>query len=63
MEAGLEPGDVVVAVDGWLIDGRDDFGVRVRAVWPGTALVVDVLRNGEVPKSSLVTLPSSVPLW
>lgn len=45
--AGLEAGDVVVAVDGETIDGADDFVATLRALPVGASIQLVVVRDGE----------------
>jgi len=46
-EAGIEAGDVIVAVDGIPVAGIADVAAQVRANRPGDTVTVDVLRSGE----------------
>ena len=55
--AGVQPGDVVVAIDGKKVKNGDDFVRRVRKS-PGEPLVLSVLRDGK--KIDLTVLPASV---
>ena len=50
--AGVEPGDVVLAIDGEAVDGSADLGRLVQANDPGTVVEFDVLRDGQT-----VTIP------
>ena len=50
--AGVEPGDVVLAIDGDAVDGSADLGRLVQANDPGTVVEFDVLRDGQT-----VTIP------
>lgn len=43
----MEPGDVIVAYAGEPVDDSGDLQSRVVATRPGTAVAVDVIRNGE----------------
>ncbi|MDW3216648.1 MAG: M50 family metallopeptidase [Ilumatobacteraceae bacterium] len=45
--AGLEPGDVVLSIDGEEVGGSADLGRLVQANEPGTSLAFDVLREGQ----------------
>lgn len=45
-EAGLRPGDVITAIDGWAIEGLDDV-VRIVGTNGGTALDIEVDRQGQ----------------
>lgn len=45
--AGLEPGDVVLSIDGAAVDGSADLGRLVQANEPDTTLDFQVLRDGE----------------
>ncbi|MEM7260745.1 MAG: PDZ domain-containing protein [Planctomycetota bacterium] len=46
--AGVEPGDLIVAIDGEAIEDRDDLYERLDAAAPGTIWSIDVLRDGEL---------------
>ncbi|HVQ88015.1 MAG TPA: PDZ domain-containing protein, partial [Actinomycetes bacterium] len=46
-EAGLEPGDVIVAVDGEPVDTFEEFVVSIRTRSPGDTVTLDVKRDGE----------------
>ncbi len=46
-EAGLKPGDVIVAVDGVAIKDNRDLIDEISATPPGTTVTLDVIRNGE----------------
>ena len=46
-KAGLEPGDVIMAVDGKTVGNPRDLAVDVAAVQPGGQAKLDVIRNGE----------------
>lgn len=50
--AGVEPGDVVLAIDGEAVDGSADLGRLVQANDPGTVVEFEVLRAGQT-----VTIP------
>jgi membrane-associated protease RseP (regulator of RpoE activity) len=45
--AGIQPGDVIVAVGGVPVDSSVGLGKAVRAHLPGDTVVVSVVRNGE----------------
>ena len=45
--AGLEPGDVVVAIDGRAVEGRDDFDTALASAGTGRALAVAFRRDGQ----------------
>jgi membrane-associated protease RseP (regulator of RpoE activity) len=50
--AGLQPGDVVVAIDGEPVTGSSDLGRIIQSNEPAQTLAFEVLRDGE-----LVTIP------
>ena len=54
-KAGLQIGDVIVAVDGHPIQSSSDLPLWVAMAMPGQQLVVDVLRNGQ-PVQTRATL-------
>jgi serine protease Do len=54
-KAGLQIGDVIVAVDGHAIQSSSDLPLWVAMAMPGQQLVVDVLRNGQ-PVQTRATL-------
>ena len=53
--AGLEPGDVVVAIDGRPVEGRDDFDTALASAGTGRALVVAFRRDGQERTARLTT--------
>ena len=55
-EAGLEPGDVVVGLNGRPVESREDFDTLLSSVAPGGAVKLDVLRAG---KSRAVSLTAA----
>ena len=46
-EAGVEAGDLVVAVDGAAIDGTTDLIAAIRDLEPGDSSTITVVRDGE----------------
>ena len=46
-DAGIEPGDVIVAYDGEPVEDTRDVQSRVVATRPGTTVPLDIVRNGE----------------
>jgi serine protease Do len=58
-KAGIEPGDVITAVDGKTVGNPRDLAVDVAAVPPGTQAKFDVIRNGEQKTitADITTLP------
>ncbi|WP_296509335.1 Do family serine endopeptidase [Rhodoferax sp.] len=46
-KSGLQPGDVIVAVDGHTIESASDLPLWVAMAVPGQQVSVDVLRNGQ----------------
>ncbi|MDQ3620676.1 MAG: trypsin-like peptidase domain-containing protein [Actinomycetota bacterium] len=44
--AGLQPGDIITAIDGNPIDDMADLAGRVQALSPGTTVTLEFLRNG-----------------
>ena len=59
-EAGLEVGDVIVAVDDVAITGRDGLIATIRRYSPGDEVAVSVMRGGQslVLKATLVERPA-----
>jgi serine protease Do len=45
--AGLRPGDVVVAIDGWPIGQTRDLIARTTATAPGTWVTLEIVRDGQ----------------
>jgi len=45
--AGLQPGDVIVGVDGQKIKSPHDLALQIAAKKPGASVNIDILRNGE----------------
>ncbi|MFL6449325.1 MAG: Do family serine endopeptidase [Bryobacteraceae bacterium] len=54
-KAGLQQGDVITAIDGKKVDGSDDLTMNVISHAPGSAVTLDVIRDG-APKKITVTL-------
>ena len=52
-EAGLEPGDVVVSLNGRPVESREDFDTLHASVPPGQAVTLEVRRSGEARRLSL----------
>jgi Do/DeqQ family serine protease len=46
-KAGVQPGDVILKVNGQPVDDSNSLRNRVSALAPGTAVTLDVLRHGE----------------
>ena len=46
-DAGLEPGDVITAINGKEVKSKEDVGSVVRASKPGEKIEVTYIRNGE----------------
>lgn len=46
-EAGLERGDVIVALDGKKVESVDDLRTRIASTPPGTKVKLDIIRNGK----------------
>ncbi len=46
-EAGLAPGDIVVAIDGESVESSIEFRRRIAALEPGTRVSLDLIRGGE----------------
>ena len=46
-EAGLQPGDVIVAIEGEPVDGAADVSATIAASEPGEAIEIGYVRNGE----------------
>jgi serine protease Do len=61
--AGLEPGDVIVAIDGQPVDRRGALQRMVRMKKPGDVVAVDVMRFGEKKsfRVKLAEAPSDTP--
>lgn len=61
--AGIEPGDIVIAMEGQRLAGADDFICRVIGLSPGERVRLTVLHNGDL-RSPVVTLglwPLNIP--
>jgi Do/DeqQ family serine protease len=54
-KAGLQPGDVIVGINGQKVDGMADATLKVTEHAPGSTIVLDVIRNGS-PMKVNVTL-------
>jgi len=61
-KAGLQPGDVITAVDGKPVHNPRDLALLVAADKPGSAAKIDIIRNGSSQSVdvSLATLPNQV---
>ena len=46
-EGGLNPGDLVISVDGSPILGMSELAAKIRLTSPGTPVEIEVIRNGE----------------
>ncbi len=58
-QAGIEVGDVIVAVDGIPVDKSSDLRNRVGLMQPGRTLVITALRNGQtVELSATIGMPA-----
>jgi putative serine protease PepD len=53
-DAGIEIGDLIVAIDGQSVRSREELRARVLAISPGTPVVVEVVRNAESIKLEVV---------
>ncbi|MCU0832139.1 MAG: Do family serine endopeptidase [Rhizobiaceae bacterium] len=51
--AGIEPGDVILSVDGSGVENPRDLTRRIGAIKPGASATIEVLRNGERQNLSL----------
>ncbi len=49
-KAGLKSGDVITAIDGKKVDGREDLTLNVISHAPGSSATLDIVRNGQVMK-------------
>jgi serine protease Do len=52
-KAGLEPGDVIRAVNGTLVEDSGDLPPLIGAMAPGSTVTLDILRNGKPIERSL----------
>ncbi|MGB2624653.1 MAG: DegQ family serine endoprotease [Candidatus Acidiferrum sp.] len=70
-KAGLERGDIVLALNGEAVSGQDDLSVRISEMAPGTVVHLKVFRNGqtrdveatlgEYPENEKAGQPSTAP--
>ncbi|MCZ2328145.1 DegQ family serine endoprotease [Bartonella sp. F02] len=58
-KAGLKVGDVILSVQGMLIDNPDSLGYRLMTTGIGNSLVLEYLRNGKTFKTEITV--SSIP--
>jgi putative serine protease PepD len=58
-QAGLQPGDVIVAIDGEKVSGSDELIVGIRSRQPGETIELTVDRNGQELRISVVLGSSS----
>ena len=58
--AGLQPGDVITAVDGHHIGSNRELAISISQIIPGTKVPLDVFRSGKLQKLevTVATLPS-----
>ena len=61
-KAGLQKGDVVVALNGQSVADAEDLRLRVSQMAPGTAVKLDVIRDGQKRQlnATLMELPETV---
>jgi serine protease Do len=52
--AGLEPGDVVVSLNGRPVESREDFDTLLASVAPGGQVALEVVRRGEKARSLMM---------
>jgi Do/DeqQ family serine protease len=61
-KSGLEPGDVVMAIDGFAVGNPDTLGYRLATAGIGKSVTLDVNRNGETKALTLaLAAPPEVP--
>ena len=60
-EAGLEPGDVVTAVNGEAVDTAEGLVATISALAPGDELTLDYTRDGEAQTADITLVTSSYP--
>ena len=52
-DAGIEEGDVIVAIDGRPIDSFTALAARIRLLEPGTVIEIDYVRDGETEQAEI----------
>lgn len=57
-KAGLVPGDVVVVLDGRVVESREDFDTALASVGPGRVLALSYRREGVVHSTGVTTEPT-----
>ncbi len=50
---GMERGDVVISVNGKTVDSSNEFRIRIGHTLPGTAVDLEVIRDGELKKLTI----------
>jgi S1-C subfamily serine protease len=55
-KAGLKPGDVILGVDGAVVDARNNLGDLIAAKKVGDTVTLSVLTRGQLPRDVKVTL-------
>ncbi|HET8785123.1 MAG TPA: trypsin-like peptidase domain-containing protein [Candidatus Limnocylindrales bacterium] len=53
-QAGLQPGDIITAVDGTALDASHPLDLVMSQYGPGTSVKLDVLRNGQTTQATVV---------
>jgi S1-C subfamily serine protease len=53
-QAGLQPGDIITAVDGTALDATHPLDLVMSQYGPGTSVKLDVLRNGQTTEATVV---------
>jgi S1-C subfamily serine protease len=61
-QAGLQAGDIISAVDGTALDATHPLDLVTSQLAPGTTVTLDILRNGQTTKATVVlgTRPSTL---
>jgi S1-C subfamily serine protease len=53
-QGGIQPGDIITAVDGTTLDGTHPLDLIMSQYAPGTSVKLDILRNGQTTQATVV---------
>jgi S1-C subfamily serine protease len=53
-QGGIQPGDIITAVDGTTLDATHPLDLVTSQYVPGTSVKLDILRNGQTTQATVV---------